>query len=32
MTNLILLSLDQRLNKICRNAGCTYTRYADDIT
>ncbi|MGN1655636.1 reverse transcriptase domain-containing protein, partial [Yersinia enterocolitica] len=32
ITNLILLSLDQRLNKICRNAGCTYTRYADDIT
>lgn len=32
ITNLILLSLDQRLNKICRYAGCTYTRYADDIT
>ncbi len=32
ITNLILLSLDQRLNKICKSVGCTYTRYADDIT
>jgi hypothetical protein len=32
ITNLILQSLDQRLNLICKNAGCTYTRYADDIT
>ncbi|EMH6402188.1 retron Ec67 family RNA-directed DNA polymerase/endonuclease [Providencia rettgeri] len=32
ITNLILLSLDRRLNQICKNSGCTYTRYADDIT
>ncbi|MCI9777266.1 retron Ec67 family RNA-directed DNA polymerase/endonuclease [Proteus mirabilis] len=32
ITNLILLSLDQRINKICKSVGCTYTRYADDIT
>lgn len=32
ITNLILLSLDQRLNKICKSLGCTYTRYADDLT
>ncbi len=32
ITNLILFSLDQRLNKICKSVGCTYTRYADDIT
>ncbi len=32
ITNLILLSLDQRLNLISKKAGCTYTRYADDIT
>ncbi|EPH1776831.1 MULTISPECIES: retron Ec67 family RNA-directed DNA polymerase/endonuclease [Enterobacteriaceae] len=32
ITNLILSSLDQRLNKICKNSGCSYSRYADDIT
>lgn len=32
ITNLILHSLDQRLNLICKKVGCTYTRYADDIT
>ncbi|WP_256633059.1 retron Ec67 family RNA-directed DNA polymerase/endonuclease [Enterobacter hormaechei] len=32
ITNLILLSLDRRLSNLCNRAGCTYTRYADDIT
>ncbi|HAT3808374.1 TPA: RNA-directed DNA polymerase [Morganella morganii] len=32
ITNLILVSLDRRLSNLCNNAGCTYTRYADDIT
>ncbi len=32
ITNLILLALDQRINNICKRNGCTYTRYADDIT
>ena len=32
ITNLILVSLDRRLSKLCNRAGCTYTRYADDIT
>lgn len=32
ITNLILVSLDRRLSNLCNRAGCTYTRYADDIT
>ncbi|MCS3401531.1 MULTISPECIES: retron Ec67 family RNA-directed DNA polymerase/endonuclease [Pantoea] len=32
ISNLILQSLDQRLNNICKKNGCTYSRYADDIT
>lgn len=32
ITNLILVSLDRRLSNLCNNVGCTYTRYADDIT
>lgn len=32
ITNLILFSLDRRLSRICQQVGCTYTRYADDIT
>ncbi len=30
--NLIAHVLDMRLLKICRSVGCTYTRYADDLT
>lgn len=32
ITNLILVSLDRRLSNLCNRVGCTYTRYADDIT
>ena len=32
ITNLILFSLDRRLSNFCNSVGCTYTRYADDIT
>ncbi|MBQ4796923.1 RNA-directed DNA polymerase, partial [Pectobacterium versatile] len=32
ITNLILVSLDRRLSNLCNSVGCTYTRYADDIT
>lgn len=32
ITNLILVSLDRRLSNLCNRSGCTYTRYADDIT
>lgn len=32
ITNLILFSLDRRLSRLCQQVGCTYTRYADDIT
>ncbi|HGJ5868873.1 retron Ec67 family RNA-directed DNA polymerase/endonuclease [Arsenophonus nasoniae] len=32
ITNLILVSLDRRLSNLCNRTGCTYTRYADDIT
>lgn len=32
ITNLILVSLDRQLSNLCNSAGCTYTRYADDIT
>ena len=32
ITNLILVSLDRRLSNLCNRVGCTYTRYADEIT
>ena len=32
ITNLILVSLDRRLSNLCNRVGCTYTRFADDIT
>lgn len=32
LSNLICLSLDEKLAALASNSGCIYTRYADDIT
>ena len=32
ISNLICRSMDNELDRVCRKLGCTYTRYADDIT
>lgn len=32
ITNALCLRLDQRLSALARALGCTYTRYADDLT
>ena len=32
LSNLVSLRLDKRLGQLAKNLGCTYSRYADDIT
>jgi hypothetical protein len=32
ITNALCLRMDQRLSALARSLGCTYTRYADDLT
>lgn len=32
ISNLVLLKLDKRLGKLAESIGCSYSRYADDIT
>lgn len=32
ISNIICFMLDIRLTKLCESSGCSYTRYADDIT
>lgn len=32
ITNALCVRLDQRLSALARSLGCTYTRYADDLT
>lgn len=32
LSNLVARSLDLRLQRVAKTSGCTYTRYADDIT
>lgn len=32
ITNALCMRLDQRLSALARSLGCTYTRYADDLT
>lgn len=32
VSNLVMFAFDQRMSKLCRSTGITYTRYADDLT
>lgn len=32
ISNIVLIKMDKRLGELAKRAGCTYTRYADDIT
>ncbi|KOE84923.1 DNA polymerase [Vibrio alginolyticus] len=32
ISNLVMFAFDQRMSKLCKRTGITYTRYADDLT
>ncbi|WP_085319479.1 retron St85 family RNA-directed DNA polymerase [Vibrio harveyi] len=32
VSNLVMFAFDQRMSKLCKRSGITYTRYADDLT